>query len=209
AFRLTNERRKFVYLSDGGHFENLGLYEMLRRRCHYIVVGDAGCDPNCAFDDLGNAARKARIDMGIPIDFRNGVSIFSRTDRENPRGSCFAVADIDYKAVDGEQARNGVLLYIKPAFYGNTPMDVLNYARGSPAFPHEPTSDQFFSESQLESYRALGRHIVSEMTDGDEPVAGLEEFCEKARTYLKKLHDRECASEVSGSLAAPPSPGLR
>ncbi|HVR73781.1 MAG TPA: patatin-like phospholipase family protein, partial [Planctomycetota bacterium] len=119
AFRLTNERRKFVYLSDGGHFENLGLYEMLRRRCHYIVVGDAGCDPNCAFDDLGNAARKVRIDMGIPIDFKSGVSIFSRTDREHPRGSCFAVADIDYRAVDGDQAQNGVLVYIKPAFYGN------------------------------------------------------------------------------------------
>ena len=45
AFGLTDACHPYVYLSDGGHFENLGLYEMVRRRCHCILVVDAGCDP--------------------------------------------------------------------------------------------------------------------------------------------------------------------
>ena len=60
---------RYVYLSDGGHFENLGLYEMVRRRCRLIVVIDAGCDPDFAFEDLGNAVRKIYIDLGIRIQF--------------------------------------------------------------------------------------------------------------------------------------------
>ncbi len=63
-FGLTNDTRPFVYLSDGGHFENLGLYEMVRRRCRFIVVSDAGCDPDFVFEDLGNAVRKIAIDLG-------------------------------------------------------------------------------------------------------------------------------------------------
>lgn len=41
-FGLTDDTSPYVYLSDGGHFENLGLYEMIRRRCKWIVVVDAG-----------------------------------------------------------------------------------------------------------------------------------------------------------------------
>src|SRR6202023_3783628 len=69
AFGLTNDTSPYVYLSDGGHFENLGLYEMVRRRCRLIVLVDAGCDPNFAFEDLGNAVRKIYIDLGIRITF--------------------------------------------------------------------------------------------------------------------------------------------
>ena len=64
-FGLTTDDRPYVYLSDGGHFENLGLYEMVRRRCRFIVVSDAGCDPDFVFEDLGNAVRKIAIDLGI------------------------------------------------------------------------------------------------------------------------------------------------
>ena len=68
TFGLTNDENPYVYLSDGGHFENLGLYEMAMRRCRLIVVSDAGSDPAYAFQDLGNAIRKARIDLGISIE---------------------------------------------------------------------------------------------------------------------------------------------
>ena len=68
-FGLTSEDHPFVYLSDGGHFENLGLYEMVRRRCKFIIVSDAGCDPDFAFEDLGNAVRKIAIDLGVTITF--------------------------------------------------------------------------------------------------------------------------------------------
>ena len=56
-------------LSDGGHFENLGLYEMVRRRCRFIVLSDAGCDPGITFEDLGNAVRKISIDLNLINSF--------------------------------------------------------------------------------------------------------------------------------------------
>src|SRR5262249_39659236 len=78
AMGHTTDRYKYVNLSDGGHFENLGLYEMVLRRCHFIVVSDAGEDPECSFSDLGEAIRKIRIDFGIPIEF-DPMSIYPRS----------------------------------------------------------------------------------------------------------------------------------
>jgi uncharacterized membrane protein len=60
-FGLTSETERWVYLSDGGHFENLGIYEMVRRRCRVIVVSDSGCDPEYTFDDLGNATNLRNV----------------------------------------------------------------------------------------------------------------------------------------------------
>ena len=57
-----------IHLSDGGHFENLALYELVRRHCRYIIVSDCGADPEVAFDDLGNALRRIREDFGVDID---------------------------------------------------------------------------------------------------------------------------------------------
>jgi hypothetical protein len=143
---------RFVYLSDGGHFENLGVYELVRRRSKLIVACDAGCDPDYAFDDLANLIRKCKIDLGTDIDIcveklrpKNG---FKHT-------AChFAVGVISYPG-GGE----GVLLYIKASLTGEEPPDILNYAARHPAFPHDTTADQFFDEDQFETYRSLGYHI--------------------------------------------------
>ena len=62
----TTDSNPYVYLSDGGHFENLGLWSMVARRCGIIIVSDAGCDPDYTFADLSNAVRRIRIDLGIP-----------------------------------------------------------------------------------------------------------------------------------------------
>ena len=155
-FGLTTDRSKYVYLSDGGHFENLGIYEMVRRRCHLIVVSDAGCDPACAFEDLGNAVRKVAIDLGVQIDFHK-IDIKKR-DADSPGLYC-AVGTIMYPEPDAE---NGYLLYLKPGFPGDgsLPADVNAYGLANPTFPHETTADQFFSELQMESYRSLGSHII-------------------------------------------------
>jgi hypothetical protein len=168
-FGLTTDVSPYVYLSDGGHFENLALYEMVLRRCRFIVVSDAGADPNGTFDDLGNAVRKIRVDLGIPIEFLDGVHIFARDKTpEGEKGSYWALGRIKYSAVDTgseDEVTDGLLLYLKPAVYGREPSDVQQYSRTSETFPHEPTSDQFFSESQFESYRALGEYVVRELVD--------------------------------------------
>lgn len=67
-FGITNGKTRYVYLSDGGHFENLGIYELVRRRCRYIVASDASQDGACSFEDLGNAIRKCYTDFGVRIE---------------------------------------------------------------------------------------------------------------------------------------------
>ena len=111
AFGLTNDTSPYIYLSDGGHFENLGLYEMVLRRCHHIVVSDAGEDPECSFADLGEAVRKIRIDFGIPIEF-GPMGIYSRSqiDALKDSGHNCAIGRIRYSVVDGSAAPDGVML---------------------------------------------------------------------------------------------------
>jgi hypothetical protein len=150
-----------VYLSDGGHFENLGLYELVRRRCRYIIVCDADADPKFEFEDIGNAIRKIRIDLGIDIEIDTRSLV---PDPQTGR-SLFhcAVGKIHYGNVDrnanGLRELHGYLLYIKPSLTGVEPGDVLQYAAANRDFPNQTTLDQWFSESQFEAYRALGRHI--------------------------------------------------
>jgi len=125
----SDDQSKWVYLSDGGHFENLALYEMVLRRCHKIIVSDAGADPKCVFDDLGNAIRKIRIDLGVPIEIEK-INMFPRADNGLPvKGEYVAYGTIRYSAVD-EDAEDGELVYIKPGFYDEEffPRDVYNYS---------------------------------------------------------------------------------
>jgi hypothetical protein len=160
----TTDRYQYVNLSDGGHFENLGLYEMVLRRCHWIVVSDAGEDPECSFADLGEAVRKIRIDFGIPIEF-DTLTIYPRSaiDTLKTPGHNCAVGRIRYSVVDGADAPDGIIVYIKPACYGDEPRDIYEYFKTNPTFPHESTGDQFFSESQFESYRMLGAHTMEKL----------------------------------------------
>jgi hypothetical protein len=171
ALGKTTDRYKYVNLSDGGHFENLGLYEMVLRRCHYIVVSDAGEDPECSFADLGEAVRKIRIDFGIPIEFGT-MTIYPRSaiDTLKTPGHNCAVGRIRYSVVDGTDAPDGIIVYIKPVCYGDEPRDIYEYFKTNPAFPHETTANQFFSESQFESYRMLGAYTMEKLCtdcDGD------------------------------------------
>jgi GNAT superfamily N-acetyltransferase len=157
AFGLTDARHPYVYLSDGGHFENLGLYEMVLRRCHCILVVDAGCDPRSTFEDLGNAIRKIRIDLGIDIEL--DLDLLKRKLGATTCSRHHTIGMIRYDKVDAN-ATAGTLLYLKPSLTGNEPSDVQDYAARHPAFPNEPTSDQFFDEAQFESYRRLGEHVA-------------------------------------------------
>jgi hypothetical protein len=200
ALGLTNDKNKYVYLSDGGHFENLALYEMVLRRCNTIVVSDAGQDGEFKFEDLGGAVRKIRIDFGIPIEFLKAIAIYGRGSAK-PGYFC-ALARIRYSCVDGP-GTDGTLVYIKPTFYGtgDEPADVYQYAQTHPEFPHDPTSDQWFDESQFESYRTLGSYIIglicgdhSDVPAGETQTTSktqkrrdttIDEFVEHVKSYLK------------------------
>jgi hypothetical protein len=165
---LTTDVNPYVYLSDGGHFDNLGLWEMVHRRCKFIVVVDAGCDPEYTFADLANALRQVRIDQGVTIDLAP-VTMGGAGQAAGARQPHVLVGTIRYDDVGGV----GTLIYIKPALTGDEAVDVLNYQRSHPAFPHESTAEQWFSEAQFESYRMLGLHSVEvALTDRSENGLG-------------------------------------
>lgn len=146
----------YLHLSDGGHFENLALYELIRRHCRYIVVADAGEDAQYAFDDFGRATRRVREDFGVEIEIELGQL---RPGEDGRSRQHLAVGVIHYDGVVGTD--KGTIVYFKPTLTGDEPPDVEQYRRGNPEFPHQSTGDQFFDEAQFESYRRLGEHIAN------------------------------------------------
>ena len=208
-FGVTTDTSPYVALSDGGHFENLALYEMVLRRCRLIVVSDAGCDPGATFVDLGGAVRKIRVDLGVPIEFPKGVNIRSRRDPapSGSPGDYWAVGRIRYSAVDAgsdPSRTDGILIYLKPALYGREPSDVQQYARTSETFPHESTADQFFSESQFESYRALGEFIVDELLDKPLDTTDLDVTANSVGSLLANWSNLDRGGAVGRGISSSP-----
>jgi hypothetical protein len=146
----------FVSLSDGGHFENLGIYELVRRRCALILASDAGADPKYAFEDLAGAMRKCYTDFGVEFDFGKNKVDDIRPQGDQPSARHYAVAKIVYPG----GAAPGTLVYWKASITADMPPDIMHYRRTMQDFPHETTADQFFEEAQFESYRHLGYEVA-------------------------------------------------
>ncbi|WOJ90395.1 patatin-like phospholipase family protein [Methylocapsa polymorpha] len=179
-FGLITEKSPTVYLTDGGHLENLGVYSLMKRRCKVIIAIDAEADPTMSFGALLTLERYARIDLGATIE----LPWQAIRDRALSANAAFAKAAADGSAVPCETGphcaageiqygprEKGVLLYVKASLSGDEDDYILDYKRRNPAFPHETTGDQFFGEEQLEVYRALGFHIVKGLLKGDASFA--------------------------------------
>jgi hypothetical protein len=198
----------FVHLSDGGHFENLGVYELVRRRCRYIVACDAGCDPRSGFADLGNAIRKCRTDFGVEIDI-DVRALAADPDTGLSSAHC-AVGTIYYPDEEKLHAAPGYLLYVKASMTGDEPADLLAYKARHPDFPHDSTADQWFSESQFESYRTLGAHVMDRVLD----TARKDELADHARRqgrldpqHAKRVRELTQVGQQPGSASAADADG--
>lgn len=177
------ESDKYVLLSDGGHFENLGLYELIRRKLDLIIVSDGGADPDFNFDDLANAIEKVRVDFNAKIEFIDGyktddilpgsagTSFFHQKHNIAKKG--FGLANITYNNCDKP---TGILVYLKLAMIDDLPTDLYSYKGVNPAFPHESTADQSFDEKQFEAYRELGYHVAWQMMRSSEYENGQDIF---------------------------------
>ncbi len=164
------EKRRMIELTDGGHFENLGIYELIRRKVNVIIVSDGSADPQFQFDDLGNAIERVRVDFGALITFSKTKyplqDILPKTAEGNEiakekydlakRG--FAIGKIHYN-----DQTEGTLIYLTTTMVPGLPQDVYSYKSAHSSFPDQATSDQFFDERQFEAYRELGYAIAKEM----------------------------------------------
>ena len=175
--------RPWWYLSDGGHFDNTGVYALIKRECDFIILSDASADPEHRFADIENLVRKARIDLDAEIEFYarqeaarllslggDGLTALS-PDELADNSTCRGVllARIRYRSSNpahGERReREGTLLVVKPHLHAGLDLDLLAYAQRHPRFPHESTGDQFFDEAQWESYQRLGEDMGQALYD--------------------------------------------
>lgn len=146
-----DERAPYLNLSDGGHIENLGIYELLRRRCKFIVAVDGEEDPEMTFHGFANLQRLASIDLGVRIDMDLDDL---RLDDAGLSRSHFQFCRIRYP-----DNRMGYLCYVKLSLTGNEGEFLRRFRMDEPSFPHHPTADQNFSEARFEAYRSLGQHV--------------------------------------------------
>ena len=188
-FSRIGTDKKMLNISDGGHIENLGVYELLRRKCRLIFAIDGGADPNFTFMDLENLTVRARNEMGIDIRFRPD-EIPEEVLKPRPSNGYskkrFAIADLyqiwdkvidengNEKVVHYDNKKTGTLVYIKstvtaPMGRPDIPKDdklrygTYKYKIYHPQFPHESTADQFFDPIQWEAYYQLGQHIAADV----------------------------------------------
>ena len=222
----SDDTTSFVYLTDGGHFDNMGLYELLRRRCRNIIVCDSESDASLQFEVIGMAIRKSRLDFGVEVTLDqiepvqpkpaavartsmaadpnqptdpaapSAVALAQQTDNpamvitakisdESPAAVTGSVSQPEGPVMAGlssfaqypankvhcvhgtirypedtDPSQFGHILYIKSSLTGDEPPDLLNYRRQHQSFPFDTTLNQFFGETEFESYRRLGEHIL-------------------------------------------------
>ncbi len=185
-FGIADETSAFVNVSDGGHFDNLGIYELVRRQCTVILAVDAECDEQLTFGSLGNVVRLCETDFGAKIEL--DVSSI-RQQKDGLSTEHCAVGRIVYS-----NGSLGYLIYLKASISGDEDIGVAQYRSAHPSFPHETTADQFFSEDQFESYRRLGRHVVLQSLRGTQPG---DHPVDTAERLVDVLTPSGCSSEIS------------
>ena len=206
-FGSPDERQPYLNVSDGGHIENLGVYELLRRRCKYIVAIDGEQDEKMTFQGLTTLLRLAYIDFGITIDVGLDALRLAATGLSH---SHFAFCRIRYPEGERGGAESyGYLLYLKLSLTGNEGEFLRRYRLDEPAFPHTSTANQFFSEAQFEAYRSLGEHVGDkmflpaivgdDMAKGDASVVLEEWFAEIGNNMLEPLPAKESPPPAANS----------
>jgi hypothetical protein len=167
---LSKHRRdsKFLELTDGGHFENLGLYELVRRKLEIILIVDGEEDPSISLSSLVSAARRIEQDFGARLDFPAGEGgperlVMYPSNSGYPYGVKYAKAPFLVGTVTYNNGRRGALIYLKATIIRQMDFTTAGYLANNPAFPHQTTADQFFDPDQFDAYRFLGYESAIQM----------------------------------------------
>jgi hypothetical protein len=143
---------KYLYITDGGHYENLGLIELLRRGCTLIYCLDASGDRPETFTTLGEATALARSDVGVDIDIDPSVL------RPSASGDRPATDHVigSFRYCTTQREHEGTLVFCKTAVTDHAPWDVKAFQEKDKLFPNDSIFDQLFNDEKFEAYRALG-----------------------------------------------------
>jgi hypothetical protein len=152
------ETSKWINLSDGGHLENMGVYELLRRRCKFIISVDGEADRDSTFHGHLTLVRHAQIDFGIRIE--PDLMALRPVALSQFSASHSLMCRVHYPPTSNDPGGVGLILYLKLSMTGDEIELVKRYRSANPDFPHQTTLDQFFDEEQFEAYRQLGVHVA-------------------------------------------------
>lgn len=187
-----NETEDWMMLTDGAHLENSAIYELLRRRCKYIVAVDGSEEVDGAFNTILTLVRHASLDFGIRINCDlNEMRPAADTGLSRAHA---VLCEIHYPAVGDEPAATGLLLIFKLSMTGNESELINAYKHANPQFPHQSTADQFFDEHQFEAFRALGVHAAESLLKpaliGAGDVADVGNWLERLRDTIPPKADK-------------------
>lgn len=155
AIGRTSIYDRKLYITDGGHYDNLGLLEALRRKPREIIVLDASADVEDTFDALGSAVATARMDLDCEITF--DPRTMKRVSSSERAVMAWGKGTYAYDGVTGD------IWLAKVIMTDALPWDVESYAARNPTFPRTSTGNQLYGEFDLEAYRILGREVTQRM----------------------------------------------
>jgi hypothetical protein len=204
----------YIYVTDGGHFDNLGLVELLRRGCTTVFCLDGGGDPPGTFRALGEAVALSRSELQVDVSLdpspiapqqktgvsQQGYALGALRFRTSPDGS----------EVDGDAT--GRIVYCRAAVTDDAPWDVRDFARRDRRFPNHSTMDQLFTDEKFESYRALGANTARQAVQAwrsqavRAKVLAVLEGHARNRTWIRY---EELVGEALPDLTAAELPSLR
>jgi Patatin-like phospholipase len=195
--------RRFLELTDGGHFENLGLYELVRRKLEIILVVDGEEDPSISLSSLVSAARRIEQDFGARLDLATGEGgperlVMYPSNGGYPFGVKYAKAPFLVGTIAYEDGRHGVLIYVKATLIRQMDFTTAGYLANNPAFPHQTTADQFFDPDQFDAYRLLGYKSALAMIEALKLQSSITSW--QAVTAEYQRHSR--AEEIDAASAA-------
>jgi hypothetical protein len=164
AFGRLHLNGRWLYVTDGGHYENLGLVEALRRRPDLVIVLDASADGAGRYDTLGQAVALARTECGVQ------THIDPRAISPSPNGLSETATVLGTFCYPDDPETRRPLVYGKLAVPGDAPWDVQAYREAHPAFPIDSTVQQLYDADEFEAYRALGSHVAAALLRTAVPV---------------------------------------
>ncbi|KAA9166375.1 hypothetical protein FPZ12_002090 [Amycolatopsis acidicola] len=192
---------RLLHVTDGGHYDNLGLVELLRRRCKVIYSVDASVDEPPTAVTLAQALALAQQELGVRVELDEpwqsepgsgeALAPANPLSALNPRlvASPVITGTIHYPPESGlpEGSRTGKLIVAKALLWRDLPYPVLSYAAHNPEFPHDSTGDQFFDDGKFSAYtelgRTLGAAVLARQPSEEEPAPQQQQRTLLARAF--------------------------
>ena len=194
----------FLYVTDGGHWENTALVELLRTAHHReIVCIDADSGPGNLAGSISQAIDLAALECYAQVAIRLDVL---RSDTDPSPGRDYSPRSVNLGLIrreDGDEERLSVLWYAKPALTEDMPPTLLAYREVDPSFPRVNTVNQFFHVAQFAAYRDLGRFNATQILAARSVLAEAVADSATFADYLAALPEEdEAPSWVLAELAA-------